>query len=62
MELIWNHADLRQIDKYGAPAYEIKHDPGDPWEGQVLGIERFKERVQYSRNAWRSQFLRSVLV
>jgi steroid delta-isomerase-like uncharacterized protein len=52
MELIWNNGDFRQIEKYVALAYEIKHDPGDPWEGQVLGIERFKERVLYSRNAF----------
>ena len=52
MERVWNNGDFSQIETLVAAAYEIKHDPDDPWEGQVIGIDVFKERVLYSRNAF----------
>lgn len=52
MERVWNEGDFREIEDCVAPEYEIKHDPGDAWEGQVLNLETFKERVMYSRNAF----------
>lgn len=52
MEQVWNHGDFSQLENFVAPAYEIKNDPGDPWEGQTLTITTFKERVLYSKNAF----------
>lgn len=52
MDRVWNRGNFDQIEDYVAIRYEIKHDPGDPWEGQVLGLAAFQERVLYSRNAF----------
>lgn len=52
MERIWNNGDSSQIEDYVASRYEIKNDPGDPWDGQVLNIDALKQRVLYSRNAF----------
>lgn len=52
MARIWNNGDFSQIETYVSAAYEIKSDPGDPWEGQVINREVFQERVLYSRNAF----------
>jgi steroid delta-isomerase-like uncharacterized protein len=52
MERMWNNGDFSQIETYVAAEYEIKSDPGDPWEGQVINHDVFKERVLYSRNAF----------
>ena len=52
MDRIWNNGDFSQIEKLIAPKYEIKNDPGDPWDGQILTIPTFQERVLYSRNAF----------
>ncbi len=52
MEEIWNRGDFSQLAAFVAPRYVIKHDPGDPWEGQTLNLETFKTRVLYSRNAF----------
>ena len=52
MERIWNNGNLNQIERYVAAEYEIKSDPGDPWEGHTINLDVFKERVLYSRNAF----------
>ena len=52
LEDVWNNGKFNQINAYVADQYEIKHDPGDPWEGQVLNPNEYKERVLYSRNAF----------
>ncbi len=52
IEQIWNEGDFASIKDYVAPMYEIKSDPGDPWEGQIISLDRFQERVLYSRNAF----------
>ena len=52
MEQVWNNGNFSQIEAFVAPRYEIKNDPGDPWDGQTLTITTFKERVLYSRNAF----------
>ena len=52
MEQVWNKGNFNQIEQLVAPRYEIKNDPGDPWDGQTLTITTFKERVLYSRNAF----------
>ncbi len=52
MERVWNSGDFDQLETYVAEQYTITHDPGDPWEGQVLDLATFQERVLYSRNAF----------
>jgi steroid delta-isomerase-like uncharacterized protein len=46
---VWNEGLVDRIDAYLAPSYTIRHDPGDPWEGQTLDPEGFKQRVRISR-------------
>lgn len=52
MEDVWNQGDFSNLDSYLASAYKIHSDPGDPWEGQTIDQETFRERVAYSRNAF----------
>lgn len=52
MDEVWNQGDFTNLAELLSPAYEIKHDPGDPWDGKTLDIEEFKTRVMYSRNAF----------
>ncbi|MFN2125821.1 MAG: ester cyclase [Candidatus Promineifilaceae bacterium] len=52
MDQVWNQGNYDQIPKFVAPQYEIKNDPGDQWNGQVIDHETFKVRVAYSRNAF----------
>lgn len=52
IEQVWNKGNLDLVDQLIAPQYTIHHDPGDPWEGQSLNWEGYKQRVLYSRNAF----------
>ena len=49
---VWNNGDFTNLEGFLAPAYEIRHDPGDPWDGKTLNVDEFKVRVLYSRNAF----------
>ena len=46
---VWSEGRLDCADQYLAPQYTIHHDPGDPWDKQVLDLAGFKERVRLSR-------------
>jgi predicted ester cyclase len=46
---VWSSGDIERSDAYLAEAYTIHHDPGDPRQGQALGLEGFKARVALSR-------------
>lgn len=46
---VWNEGNVDAAETFVAPTYTIFHDPGDPWEGMVLDLEGFKERVRESR-------------
>ena len=52
MEELWNSGNFEKSGDLVAESYEIKHDPGDPWEGQTLDINGFNKRIMYSRNAF----------
>ncbi|HSC25867.1 MAG TPA: ester cyclase [Vicinamibacterales bacterium] len=49
MSSVWDHGDLAAVDRLVGPQYTIYSDPGDPWDGQTLSREGFKERVVRSR-------------
>jgi steroid delta-isomerase-like uncharacterized protein len=49
---IWNRGDFTNLGDFVALNYEIRHDPGDPWDGKSLSHDEFIERVLYSRNAF----------
>ena len=46
---VWSDGDQEAVDDYLAPHYTIFHDPGDPWNGQILTIGGFKDRLVTSR-------------
>ena len=46
---VWTGGRIEACDEYLAAHYTIHHDPGDPWDGQVLDAAAFKERVRQSR-------------
>jgi steroid delta-isomerase-like uncharacterized protein len=49
LEEVWNQGDADAVDRYLAPRYTIKHDPGDPWHGKTLSVAEFKQRLEVSR-------------
>jgi steroid delta-isomerase-like uncharacterized protein len=51
-DFVWSAGDLSAVDQLVAPAYIIHSDPGDPWEGQTLDREAYRERVMYSRTGF----------
>lgn len=46
---VWNRGDHTSVDRYIAPAYEIRRDPGDLWDGRTLDRAQYRERLQVSR-------------
>jgi steroid delta-isomerase-like uncharacterized protein len=52
---VWDEGDAEAADAYLGESYTIHHDPGDPWEGAVLDLYRFKDRVRTSREAFPDQ-------
>jgi predicted ester cyclase len=49
IEEVWSQGRIEACDDFVAETYAIRHDPGDPWDGQTLSREGFKERVRTSR-------------
>lgn len=52
---VWDEGDAEAAADYLAPAYTIRHDPGDPWDGMTLDLDGFRERVTKSRAAFPDQ-------
>ncbi len=48
MDRIWNGRELSALDRYIAPIYTIRSDPGDPWDGRTLTRGEFAERLKIS--------------
>ena len=49
MQKVWSAGDLDAVDNLVGDEYVIHSDPGDPWEGQTLSREIYKERLLISR-------------
>ena len=49
MREVWDEGNAETASAYIAETYTIRHDPGDPWDGQVLDLARYTERVILSR-------------
>lgn len=52
---VWDEGKADAADDYIAETYTIRHDPGDPWEGETLDRAGFKDRVRKSRAAFPDQ-------
>lgn len=50
LDTVWSTGDLSDLPRFLARTYTIRHDPGDPWETQILSLEGFKDRVEKSRD------------
>lgn len=49
LQQVWSEGDLSDVNRFIAPTYTVRHDPGDPWDTQKLSLEGFKDRVEKSR-------------
>jgi predicted ester cyclase len=49
LDRVWAQGDVDAVDDYVADSYSIHNDPGDPWDGETLGREGFKDRLVRSR-------------
>jgi steroid delta-isomerase-like uncharacterized protein len=52
-ERVWNTGEVAAVDGLLASRYTIHQDPGDPWDGQTLTIDGFKDRFTKSRAPFR---------
>ena len=50
MQKVWSEGDVAAVDGFVAEEYLIHSDPGDPWDGQTLSREGFKQRLTTSRS------------
>jgi steroid delta-isomerase-like uncharacterized protein len=48
-ERVWNTGEVGAVDGLLASRYTIHKDPGDPWDGQTLTMDGFKDRLTKSR-------------
>ncbi len=55
IEAVWSNGDVDAADTHLAETYTIHHDPGDPWDGQTLDREGFKNRIRQSRGPFPDQ-------
>lgn len=46
---VWDEGNADSAGSYLASTYTIHHDPGDPWEGKVLDLAGYRERVRILR-------------
>jgi steroid delta-isomerase-like uncharacterized protein len=49
MRRVWDTGDAAAVDDSLAEGYTTHSDPGDPWDGQTLTRQAFKERLATSR-------------
>ena len=52
IQQVWNEGNFSRLSDMVAPDYSVSQDDYDPWSGQVIDYETFKQRVLYSRNAF----------
>lgn len=52
IEEVWNKGKFSHLDQFITSKYSVTHDPYDPWGGQTIDRDVFKERVLYSRDAF----------
>jgi steroid delta-isomerase-like uncharacterized protein len=58
MREVWSNGEVERCGTYLADTYTIHHDPGDPWDGQMLDIAGFMNRVRISRAPFPDQEFR----
>ena len=48
MQKVWNEKLFDSIKEFVHPAYSIRIDTGDPWNGKTLDHQEFETRLLYS--------------
>ena len=46
---VWSEGNVDAAGNYLASQYTVHHDPSDPWDGKVLDLADYKDRVRKSR-------------
>ena len=46
---VWDCGREEAVRHYLAKSYTLHHDPGDPWDGKVLDLDGYKDRLRISR-------------
>ncbi|GBQ94687.1 hypothetical protein AA23498_2086 [Acetobacter nitrogenifigens DSM 23921 = NBRC 105050] len=46
---VWNCGREEMVGGYIAKNYTVHHDPGDPWDGQILNVADFIARLKICR-------------
>jgi steroid delta-isomerase-like uncharacterized protein len=49
IDRVLSAGEIDECERFLADFYVIQHDPGDPWDGHTLDLNRFKQRVRLSR-------------
>jgi steroid delta-isomerase-like uncharacterized protein len=49
LDVVWSSGEIEQCRRFLADFYTIRHDPGDPWDGQTIDLASFQRRVRLSR-------------
>jgi len=52
---LWSEGKVEMVETYIAENYTIRHDPGDPWHGQTLDREGYRNRLLASREPFPDQ-------
>jgi len=55
MRDIWDEGRVELCSVYIAPSYHVRHDPGDPWDGEILDLVGYERRLLASRAAFPDQ-------
>lgn len=55
IEEVWSQGRIDACDSFVGATYTVRHDPGDPWDGQMLSLAALKERVRVSRAPFPNQ-------
>ena len=55
IETVWNQGNADLVPRFVAPRYTLRHDPGDPQDGQTLGLVGYAERLVRSRAPFPNQ-------
>jgi steroid delta-isomerase-like uncharacterized protein len=55
LDRIWSRGEYDAIPAFIAPRYSILNDPGDPWHGQTLDRDGFRDRIEKSRGPFPDQ-------
>jgi steroid delta-isomerase-like uncharacterized protein len=62
IEEVWSRGRIEACDDFIGEIYTVRHDPGDPWDGQTLSRDAFKERVRTSRAPFPDQCFTPISV